>query len=276
MLEVLKAAFYGIIQGLTEFLPVSSSGHLAIFKNWFGLEFDDAILFTLILHLGSLVAVFIVYREDIKDLIANFVILAVKIFTKRFKYSKLNAGERFAVLIFIATLPLIAGAILSKRIEFLSEQTRLVGLFLIINAVILMFSDGIPNGKLTEKTAKPRNALFVGICQLIAVVPGVSRSGATITGGLLTGFERRSAVKFSFIMSIPAIIGASVFKFADFAASENEVTFVMAASCIVGFAVAFAAGICAIFLVNIIARKKNFTFFAIYCFIFGLIALIAG
>ena len=276
MLEVLKAAFYGLIQGLTEFLPVSSSGHLAILRSWMGLEFGDAILFSLILHLGSLVAVCIMYRRDIQELFVGFIVLFIKIITGRFKYSKLSPGERFAIMIFLATLPLILGAVIDKHIEFLADSARLVGLFLMINAVILFVSDRIPKGDLTEKTASPKNALFVGVCQLIAVVPGISRSGATITGGLLSGFDRKFAVKFSFIMSIPAILGASVFKIADFAVSDNTVTFVMVASCIVGFLVALAAGICAIFLVNIIARNKNFTYFAVYCAVVGLIALIAG
>ena len=276
MLEVLKAAFYGIVQGLTEFLPVSSSGHLAILKNIFGLDFDDAILFTLILHLGSLVAVFMIYRNDIKELFASFIIIIIKIFTGRFNYNKLSPGERFVILIFIATVPLVIGALIDGSVEILADYTKLIGLFLIINSVVLYFSSWIPNGGLTEKTASPKNAVFVGLCQLIAIAPGISRSGSTITGGLLNGFDRKFAVKFSFIMSIPAILGASVFKFADYAASDSEFTFTMFMMCLVGFVFAFISGVLAIFLVNIIARKKNFTVFAVYCFIVGLLALIFG
>lgn len=276
MLEIVKAALYGIIQGLTEFLPVSSSGHLAIFKNIFGLDFDDALLFTLILHLGSLVAVFIIYFKDIKELFISFITLIIKIFTGKFRYNRTTPGERFVILIFIATVPLVIGAFIDKQIEVLSDYTKIIGLFLMINAVVLFFSDRIPTGKLTEKTASPKNALFVGLCQLIAIAPGISRSGSTITGGLLNGFDRRFAVKFSFIMSIPAILGASVFKFADFASSEIEISGLMIGQCITGFAFAFIAGIIAIVFVNIIARKKNFTILAVYCFIAGLLALIFG
>ena len=276
MLEIIKAVFAGIIQGLTEFLPVSSSGHLAIFKNIFGLDFDDAILFTIILHLGTLVAVFIIYFKDIKELFISFFTLLFKIFTGKFNYYRLTSGERLVIMIFIATVPLVVGALIDKQIEVLSDYTKIIGLFLIVNSVILFFSDRIPTGNLTEKTATPRNALFVGLCQLIAVAPGISRSGATITGGLLNGFDRRFAVKFSFIMSIPAILGASVFKIADFAASDAPVTFLMVMQCIFGFFFAFAAGIIAIYFVTIIARRKNFTIFAIYCFIVGLLALIFG
>ena len=276
MLEVLKAAFYGIVQGFTEFLPVSSSGHLAIMKNIFGLEFDDKILFILILHLGSLGAIFVVYRKDILELFAGFVILAIKIFTGRFNYRKISPGERFVIMIFIATLPLIIGALIDSQIEILTDYTKIIGLFLIINAVVLFLSDRIPSGDLTEKTASPKKAMFVGLCQLIAVVPGISRSGATITGGLLSGFNRMFAVKFSFIMSIPAILGSSVFKIADYAASDSEFTFLMFMMCVVGFAFAFVSGLIAIFAINMIARKKNFTIFAVYCLIVGLLALIFG
>ena len=162
-MEILKSAFYGIIQGLTEFLPVSSSGHLAILKNIFGLEFDDELLFILILHLGSLGAVFVIYIKDIKELFISFITLIIKIFTRNFKYNKLASGERFVILIFIATVPLVIGAVIDKYIEAVSGYTKLIGVFLIINAVILFFSDMIENGKLTEKTATPRNAVFVGL-----------------------------------------------------------------------------------------------------------------
>jgi len=275
-MELLKSAFYGLIQGLTEFLPVSSSGHLAILKNIFGMDFDDAVLFTLILHLGSLVAVFIIYFKDVKNLVFGFFSIVKKIFTGKFKYSKLSQNERFVILILIATLPLIVGAFIDKQIEVLSDYTKIIGVFLIINAVILFFSDKIPTGNISEKTAMPGNAIFVGLCQLIAVAPGISRSGSTITGGLLNGFNRQFAVKFSFIMSIPAILGASVFKISDFASSGETFTGAMAASCIVGFVAAFVSGIAAIVLLNMIAKKKNFFVFSIYCLVVGLIALIWG
>ena len=275
-MEIIKSAFYGIVQGLTEFLPVSSSGHLAILKNIFGMDFGDALLFTLILHMGSLVAVFIIYFKDIKDLFISFFTLMRKLFTGNFRYNRLTHGERFVILVFIATLPLVIGALIDKSIEVVSGYTKLIGLFLIINAVILFFSDMIQAGDINEKTATPQNALFVGLSQLIAIAPGISRSGSTITAGLLSGFTRQFAVKFSFIMSIPAILGASVFKIADFAKSGVKITGTMAASCIVGFILAFITGLIAIVAINIISRKKNFVVFAVWCFIIGVLALIFG
>ena len=292
--DIFKAILGGIIQGLTEFLPVSSSGHLAIFNNLFNFGFDDAILFTLILHLGTLTAVVIAYFSDIKALIIGFLQLIVRIFTGKFKYSRLSTGERFAILVFIASVPLVVGALIDKQIEFLTERTKIIGVFLIVNAVILFLSDRIKTDrkdrtdrtdrtdktvkarKITEKNATPIQALLVGLWQLIGVPPGLSRSGMTITGGLVNGFSRTFAVKFSFIMSIPAILGASVFKFADVAKNGAEITGTMIASCIVGFIFAFIFGLFAIILLRMIVKSKKFYIFSIYCFIVGLIAIIFG
>jgi undecaprenyl-diphosphatase len=276
-MEIFKAALSGIIQGLTEFLPVSSSGHLALFNNIFGFSFEDALLFTLILHLGTLAAVFIAYFEDIKELFIGFLTLMVRIFTGKFKYKNLTLYERFVILIFIATLPLVIGAFIDNQIESLSENSKLIGAFLLINAVILFISDKIEKKhRVTEKNAAPKNALLVGLAQLVAIVPGISRSGATITGGLLNGFTRTFAVKFSFIMSIPAILGASVFKFADFAKSEAEVTGEMISSGIIGFLFAFLFGFAAIIFIRLIAKNRKFYIFSIWCAIVGILALIFG
>ena len=274
--DILKAVLGGIIQGLTEFLPVSSSGHLAIFNNLFDFGFDDALLFTLVLHLGTLMAVVIAYFKDIKELFIGFFTLIIKIFTGKFKYRQLTAGERFVILVFIATVPLAAGALIDRQIEWLSERTKLIGVFLIVNAVILFFSDKIKAKNITEKNAMPIQALFVGLWQLIGVPPGISRSGMTITGGLLNGFDRTFAVKFSFIMSIPAILGSSVFKFADVAKSGAEITGMMIASCIIGFIFAFVFGLFAIIFIRIIVKNKSFYIFSIYCLIAGLLAIIFG
>ena len=273
----LNAALSGIIQGLTEFLPVSSSGHLALFVNIFDFDIDgDFLLFALILHLGTLIAVFIAYFKDIKELFIAFLTLIVRIFTGKFKYKDLGVYERFVILIFIATVPLVIGAFIDSRIESLAGNSKLIGMFLLINAVILFASDKIETKRITEKTATPKNALLVGLAQLIAVVPGISRSGATITSGLLNGFTRAFAVKFSLIMSIPAILGASVFHFADLARSDLQITREMVSSSIIGFLFAFIFGFAAIIFIRIIAANRKFWVFSIWCAIVGILALIFG
>lgn len=277
MENILLSIFYGIVQGLTEFIPVSSSGHLAILHNLIGLEgFDDKILFTILLHLGTLVSVFILYRKDIGELIAGFFSLIGKLFSGNVKYKMLATNEKFVVLVLIATAPLIVAAFLDKQIEFLASSTKVIGVLLIINALILFLSDKIINGNKTAKNATPKNALFVGLTQIIAILPGISRSGSTITAGLINGFNRQFAVKFSFIMSIPTILGASIFKIADFIKDSEEITSSMITSGIAGFIAAFISGLFAMIILGIIARKRNFYIFSIYCVIIGIAALIFG
>jgi len=277
-MEFLNAALSGIIQGLTEFLPVSSSGHLALFNSFFGFDVDgDFLLFALILHLGTLLAVFIAFAKDIKELFIAFLTLMAKIFTGKFNYATLETYERFVILVFIATLPLVVGAFIEGYIEAAAHNTRVVGALLLINAAILLFSDRIHSydGK-NEKNATRKNALIVGLAQIIGVFPGISRSGATITGGLMNGFTREFAVKFSFILSIPAIIGASVFHFADFARSGEEITRELASNSIIGFLFSFVFGFAAIILLRFIAKKRRFYIFSIWCAIVGTLALIFG
>lgn len=275
--QILLSIFYGIVQGLTEFLPVSSSGHLAILQNIFKLEsFDDALLFTVLLHIGTLAAVFIIYRRDIAELFIGFFSLLGKLVSGKAAYKSLATNEKFVVLVLIATCPLVIAAFLDKKIEALSAYPKVIGALLLVNALILFLSDKIINGNKSARNATPKNALFVGIAQIIAVMPGISRSGATITSGLINGFNRQFAVKFSFIMSIPAILGASVFKIAEFATSGGEISGAMAASAIVGLIASFISGLFAIVLLRMIAKKKNFYVFSIYCTAIGIIAVIFG
>ena len=277
MENILISIFYGIVQGLTEFIPVSSSGHLSILQNIIGLEdFGDKILFNVLLHLGTLTAIVVLYRKEIVGLIFGFFSLIGRLFSRNIKYKTLSSNEKFVVLIMIATCPLIVAAFLDKRIEALAASTKLIGFLLIVNALILFLSDKIINGRKTEKNASPKNALLVGLAQMIAILPGISRSGSTITSGLLNGFSRSFAVKFSFIMAIPAILGANIFKVADFIKGEEQITSAMIASGIAGFVAAFISGLFAMLLLVVIARKRNFYIFSIYCVVIGTVALIWG
>ena len=279
-MQFLEAALSGIVQGLTEFLPVSSSGHLALLINIFNFDVDgEFLLFALILHLGTLLSVFIVFAKDIKELFLAFCTLIAKIFTGKFKYATLETYEKFVILVFIATLPLVIGAFLEIRIGIISDvadNSRIIGALLLINAFILFFCDRIKTKDITEKEATPKNAILVGLSQLVAIFPGISRSGMTITGGLLNGFTREFAVKFSFIMSIPAIIGASVFHLIDFLREGETITRELASSAIIGFLFSFIFGLVAIVLLRFIAKKRKFWMFSIWCVIVGVLAIIFG
>lgn len=275
--SIWESIFYGIVQGVAEFLPISSSGHLAIFQGVFGAGDPGAnISFNVLLHLGTLLAVFYVYWRDIGGLICSFFTLCGKLFRRNFKLSSYTENERFVIFILLATLPLIPAALLEGYIAALSSYVTIVGVILLLNAVMLFFSDKMAKGNKTLGEVKPRNAIAVGLCQMIAVLPGLSRSGSTITGGLTQGFERPLAVKFSFILSIPAILGACVLKLPDFfqtAASEGSDQLLIY---LAGALVAAITGVAAMKLLTYISKKSNFRIFSYYCVIAGLFAIVWG
>lgn len=277
-MNIWESIFYGLLQGIAEFLPISSSGHLAIFQSILGTGDPDAnIAFNVLLHLGTLVAVFFVYWRDIGRLIYSFFTLCKKLLHGNFKFSTYNEDERFVIFILIATVPLIPAAILEGYIEALSSYIIVVGTILILNAVLLFFSDKMAKGNKTLGEVTPKNALVVGLCQMVAVLPGLSRSGSTITGGLTQGFERPLAVKFSFIMSIPAILGACVLKLPDFfhelaSGSESSQIPVYLA----GALTAAIVGVAAIKLLSYISKKSNFRIFSYYCAAMGAFSIIWG
>ncbi len=275
-MSIVLAIFYGIIQGVTEFLPVSSSGHLNIAQNLFGMENPEAfgMTFDILLHLATLIAVFIVYWRDIFPLIPAFFRMVGKLFRGNFKPDAYTADERMCMMVIIATLPLAAAIFLQDRVEFIASNTKIIGAILLFNAVVLFISDKLARGNDTAATAKPRSALAVGLCQLCAIVPGLSRSGSTITGGLLCGFSREFAVKFSFILSIPAILGANIMQVPDMIASPIAAADIPAY--LLGMLAAALSGVLAMRLLILISKKSNFRFFSYYCVAVGLIAIIFG
>ena len=277
-MNVFEALICGIIQGLAEFLPISSSGHLALFHNIFGganIDGDGGYLaFDLLLHLGTLAAVLIIYRKLIIKLIPAFFTMIGKVFKRRFKLKYYDPDERMCVMVLIALIPLIFVKLfkLDDLVESLGSYTWVVGLILIFNGLMLFVSDSFARGGVDIGNTKPRNALVVGFCQMVAVLPGLSRSGSTITGGLTQGFERDFAVRFSFILSIPAIVGGNIFKIKDlFDGTGASIGFVPAA---VGLIASFIFGIIAMNLLIYISKKSNFRAFSYYCFAVGLFAIV--
>lgn len=272
-MSIWEAIFYGIIQGLTEFLPVSSSGHLAMLQNITGFgDGMDTVAFNVLLHLGTLVAVAIVYYKDIFGLIKSFFTLCAKIFHGNFKMSEYAMHEKLVIYIIIGTLPLVPMMLIEDYLDMVSGYLVIVGALLIFNGLVLMISDRLARGNKTLDEMKPKNALLIGLCQAFALLPGISRSGSTITGGLLNGLERPDAVRFSFLLSIPAILGASVLKLpALFADIPNPQTL---AIYLTGAIVSAIVGVCAIKLLSLISKKSNFRVFSYYCFAVGAFAVI--
>jgi len=273
-MKYLLSIIYGIIQGLTEFLPVSSSGHLAVFQNVFGKvdETMSGITFTLLLHVGTLAAVILVYYKDVWNLIKSFFSLIGKLVRGKFKYSEMNDSEKFFCLLFVALIPLVLGAVLEGTVEFVSAYTWAVGILWLVNGTILLVSEKLGKKTVAFSSIKPRNAFVVGLYQLIAIFPGISRSGMTITGGLMNGFKREFAVKFSFILSIPAILGSvlvTVLKDGDEIMKGGNLGI-----CGVGMIAAFFAGLAAIKLLTYITKNHSFKGFAYYCYAAGAAAII--
>lgn len=273
-MSVLFAIIYGLVQGITEFLPVSSSGHLSLIQSFTSIPNveTDYFSFDILLHLATLVAVVIVYYRDIASLIVSFFTLVGKLFHGKFKLSDYSDSERFVIMVIIATLPLIPAVLINDKIEALYAIPKLVGGILIFNGVMLFVSDALSHGRKEIGEMKPHNALVTGLCQMCALLPGLSRSGSTITGSLAQGFDRPFAVKFSFILSIPAILGANILKLPDLISSPVPAGDITAYVC--GMAAALISGICAMKLLIYISKKSNFKIFGVYCIIVGLISVI--
>lgn len=270
-MNIITAVLYGIVQGLTEFLPISSSGHLSLLQNIFGTDIESSIAFTVLLHLGTLAAVIIAYHKDVWELIKGFFSLLKKLFTGHIK-DGLTGGERVLVMLIIATLPLVVGAVLESKVEALSGMSWLIGIFLIFNGFMLWMSDKIAVGNRPLEKGNWRQALFVGLIQLIAVMPGISRSGSTITGGLFAGFSKKDAVRFSFLLSIPAILGANILKLPELIGDPSFSANALPYLC--GVLAAALSGFAAIKLLQYISSAKKLSVFSVYCIAVGLAAII--
>lgn len=285
-MTVIESILLGIVQGVTEFLPVSSSGHLSILQNIFHIETNGSMLFDIMLHLGTLVAVFIVYRKDIwkmivealcmaRDICWNLKTLTLnKIHKTELKYRRIvqNSYRKFVVLILVSTIPTGILGVLGKDLITAASETLLIpGICLLITAVLLLMADTAKGGKRMPKDTSYRSGLIIGTAQGIATLPGLSRSGTTIAACVLCGLDRKFAVKYSFILSIPAILGAAVLEIKDVIAEPIE----MGQLGIYAIGTVFAAvvGYICIKTMLVVVRNKKFKYFSCYCFIVGVIAI---
>ncbi len=286
-MTLLEAIFMGIIQGITEFLPVSSSGHLAIFKAIFGVQ-TPGILFDVLLHIGTLVAVFLCYHKDIIQMLAEFFMMVGDAFCnlltwvknlkkendEKEEYRKLvsNSYRKFDLLVIVASIPTaIIGVVDSDLVEMAGEILLVPGICLIITGFILLYADHVKEGSRTPKTTSYSNAFLIGIAQGIATLPGISRSGATIAACLGSDFQKSYAVKFSFIMSMPAILGSLLFELNDIdlaAITSVDVLYYLIGTVVAGF-----VGYICIKTMLLVVRKKKFVGFSIYCFVVGVLTI---
>lgn len=273
-MSILEAIILGLVQGIAEFLPISSSGHLAILQNLFNMSDIEGghMLFDVLLHFGTLVAICFMYWPDIKSMFTQ----TLDLFTGR---NPAPAGQRrqypaarMFMLIIAATLPLVLILPVHKYIGLLSNSTIFVGGALILTGCMLFVSDKMAKGTKTEKNMLFKDALIIGLCQCVATLPGLSRSGTTITAGIATGHDRSYAVKFSLLMSIPAVLGATLLELIDAIKAGVDASLIPAY--LFGMIAAMVSGVLAIGLLRMIAKKTRFGGFAYYCWVVGVLTII--
>ncbi|MCW5515008.1 undecaprenyl-diphosphate phosphatase [Muriicola sp. Z0-33] len=258
-MEVLDAILLGIIQGLTEFLPVSSSGHLELGKAILGDNSipEDSLIFTVVLHFATALSTIVVFRKDVWE-----------IFHGLFQF-KWNKETRFSLQIIVSMIPAaLVGLFYEEQLEsFFGGNIRFVGFMLIVTAMLLYFAD---KAKDTDKTVSNGRALIIGISQAMAMLPGISRSGATISTSVILGVDKTRAARFSFLMVVPLIIG-KIGKdiFSGELNLQGEQTVALGA----GFIAAFFAGLLACTWMIRLVKNSKLSYFAIYCLIVGGIAI---
>lgn len=254
-MTTLEALVLGMVQGLTEFLPVSSSGHLVIFQHLLGLK-EAPLAFDVLLHIGTLVAVFIAFWEDI-----------VSILKRPF--------DRLTFLIIIGIIPAgLAGYFLEDYVEMAFQSLLVVGVGLIFTGAILKISENYANNRILLKQAEEtsfRDAFFIGLLQALAILPGISRSGSTIAAGLFRGLDRDFAARFSFLLSIPVILGAGILQLKNLNLSSETISLL---PYITGFVSSILFGYFAIKVVLRLVRKGRLSIFSYYCWAVALFSLV--
>ena len=272
-MSFLSSFLLGLVQGIAEFLPISSSGHLAIAQNLLGMSDAGTVpkFFDVLLHLGTLVAVFVAYWADIKDMVLEFFRGAGDLIHHSTP-NPVPPARRLILLIILGTLPLFVVLPVKDAVQSLSNSMVFIGAALIVTGALLFVSDRVKKGRKNERTATWLDVLIVGIGQAIATMPGISRSGMTITTGCFVGFERKFAVRFSFLLSIPAVLGANILSLAD--AAKAGINWAEVPVYLVGVVTAAVVGYLCIRLLRFIADRGKFGAFAYYCWTVGVLTLV--
>jgi undecaprenyl-diphosphatase len=259
-MSILDAIVFGIIQGLTEFLPVSSSGHLVLTNSILdtNLDPDQSMLMTVVLHFGTALSTVVIFRKEL-----------IQIFKGLFQF-KWNEDTKFSVKIILSMIPAaFVGVLFDDQIEaFFDGQVMLVGFMLLVTGILLFLAHKPKN---TEKNVSFVNAVIIGVSQAIAILPGISRSGATISTSVLLGIDRDKSARFSFLMVVPLIFGkmAKVMMDDEFSFSTND-----ALPITIGFFVTFTVGLIACTWMIALVKRAKLKYFSFYCFAVGIGALL--
>ena len=272
-MDIIQGIIIGIVQGLTEFLPVSSSAHLIFIQNILGVE--SSLAFDTFLHLGSLLAVLIFFRADIYKMLRAWLLSLGDILRHRFRegfYS--DPYKRLAWYVILATIPVgLVGVLFESHVDALfAGELYVPAFFLFVTGTILYLSQRMASGKIDMSHMGWFQSLFMGLAQACAIMPGLSRSGTTIASGLVIGLDKEFAAKFSFILSIPAIFGAFLVQLKDIGSSMGT----DGAAIMLGFIAAFISGYLAIkWLIDLI-QNKSLDMFAYYCWIVGIVVFVGS
>ena len=262
----LQAAILGIVQGLAEFLPISSSGHLALLQYFFGVEADSVLLFTVMMHVGTLVSVFIIYRKDIWALILELIDTIKDLCTGKGPRIDSSPMRRMGFMIIVATIPTaLIGLIFEDFFESLYASIVSIAIGLIFTGIILFVAERMGRSDKGPMEMKWRHAIFIGIMQGVAICPGVSRSGSTLFGSLISGLKREFAVEFVFLISIPSILGSVVMEMPKALAEGMDAS--MVGPLILGVILAALSGIFAIKAMIKVVSNKRLIGFTIYVWI---------
>lgn len=274
-MDIIKVIIQAVVQGLTEFLPVSSSGHLSLVQHLTRTGGEEGVFLMVVLHMGTLLAVFIAFWDTIKELIIEFFRMVGDIFTGKFKWKTMNGYRRMIIMIIISTAMLISVYFIKDF--FTSKQSDgdiiFEGVAFLFTALLLFIADKCKKGDKKPEDITVPDAVTVGVAQCVALFPGVSRSGTTMTAGLLCGFSKKLAITYSFIMGIPAILGGGLLELKDAVEKKAEINWLHMG---IGFIVSAVVGFFAIKMVAWLLKKDRFKIFAIYLLIIGLLAIGAG
>lgn len=282
MIDVIKQFVLGMVQGFSEFLPISSSGHIKLFQHLFGYQGEENLIVSVFLHLGTLVAVLIVYHKLIWEMITEFFLSVKDLCTGKFRFSGMNAPRRMMVMIVLSTAMLglmiipLGQYSLKDYIEMLnaSESLLPLGLAFLVTGGLLLFTFWfIAKQKEPREKATVKDALIIGGAQCVATVSGISRSGSTMATGLLCGLSREYMVKYSFIMSIPAIAAAALSDTADVLGGSVQLN-VSPVALVVGIISAMVFGILSIKMIEWLIRKDRYNLFGYYCLTLGVVVIV--
>jgi len=270
-MDIGKAAILGIVQGLTEFLPVSSSGHLVLGKYFLGLT-EQGIEFEVFVHFGTLLAVVTIFWRDLVDLVKTFFSLFTPQFHKTGITRQYNRNTNFRLLVFliVATIPAaVIGLLFEEDIVSAFQNPRFTCAMLLVTALLLFLTLFV---KKADQSLKAKNTILMGFAQALAILPGISRSGSTISVGLFLKVDGDTAARFSFLLAVPAILGATILKTADLLQAGIDANYFLALA--VGMITAYVSGYLAIETLLGVVRRGKLYVFAPYCFIIGLLGLI--